>query len=91
MPRLHAPAKRTREVITFKVEGSLLEMLAGIPNRSEFIRNALLSALGNACPLCRGNGILTPEKKKHWTEFSQDHAVQKCRDCHELTIVCRNE
>ena len=84
-------ANRAQEVITFKVDGSLLELLSGIQNRSEFIRNALLAALGNLCPLCRGSGILTPEKKKHWTKFSEDHALRKCGDCHELTIVCKNE
>ncbi len=81
------PSKITREVITFKVEESLLEMLRGIPNRSAFIRTALLAALNNLCPLCRGTGILTPEKKEHWTEFSRDHGTKDCGTCHELTIV----
>ena len=83
--------KKTQEVVTFKVEASLLDMLRGIPNRSAFIRTALLSALDNLCPLCRGTGILTPEKKQHWTEFSRDHGAQECGTCHKLTIVCQNE
>ena len=43
---------RSWETITFKVEQELLQQLGGIPNRSEFIRNALLLALGSLCPLC---------------------------------------
>ena len=80
-----------KEVVTFKVDGSLLKLLQGLPNRSEFIRTALLAALDSLCPLCKGTGILTPKKKEHWQEFSRDHGLKECRDCHELTIVCQNE
>ncbi len=83
--------EKRQEVVTFKVEESLLELMRGIPNRSAFIRTALLAALDSLCPLCRGTGILTPKKKEHWDEFSRDHGVKECRDCHELTIVCKNE
>jgi hypothetical protein len=78
-------------VITFKVSRELLEQLEGMENRSEFIRTALLEALGHLCPLCRGTGILTPKKQEHWKEFSRDHTVKACRECHELRIVCENE
>lgn len=83
--------KPAPEVVTFKVQESLLEMLRGIPNRSEFIRTALLAALDNLCPLCRGTGMLTPEKKRHWTEFSRDHNAQDCGTCQQLTIMCQKE
>jgi hypothetical protein len=79
------------DVITFKVDAALLRLMRGIANRSEFIRNALLAALGNLCPLCKGTGILTPKRKEHWEDFSKDHGLKECRDCHELTIVCKNE
>jgi len=82
---------KRQEVITFKVEESLLALMRGITNRSEFIRTALLAALDSVCPLCKGSGILTPKRKEHWDEFSKDHGVKECRDCHELTIVCKNE
>ncbi|MBI3616354.1 MAG: CopG family transcriptional regulator [Candidatus Omnitrophica bacterium] len=79
------------EVVTFKVDGSLLELMKGIENRSNFIRTALLRALENTCPLCRGSGILTPSKKEHWDKFSKQHSVKECGDCHELTIVCEKK
>jgi len=77
-----------REIITFKVDGTLLDALEGIPNRSEFIRTAILSALESACPLCKGTGVLTPNQKKHWEEFSAGHSVEKCEDCNEIRLVC---
>lgn len=80
-----------QEVITFKVDAALLAQMKGIENRSVFIRQALLSALENGCPLCKGTGILTPQRKEHWAEFTQDHRIKECSDCHDVTIVCENE
>ncbi len=82
-------AGKSQEVITFKVNEDLLVLLKGIENRSEFIRNALLAALDNLCPLCKGSGILTPRKKEHWQEFAEDHRLKECKECHEVTIVCK--
>ncbi len=77
-----------REIITFKADGAFVDALEGIPNRSEFIRAAVLSALNSACPLCRGTGILTPNQKKHWEEFSTRHSVERCDECNEIRLVC---
>jgi hypothetical protein len=54
-----APANQAWETITFKVERELLQQLLGVPNRSAFIRSALLQALGNICCVCHGTGVLT--------------------------------
>lgn len=83
--------KKQQEVVTFKVEAALLEALKGVRNRSEFIRNALLQAMESQCPLCKGTGILTPEKKKHWLDLKKDHSIQECGECHEITLVCHKE
>ena len=79
---------RKEEVITLKVDDSLLEAMRGISNRSQFIRGAILAALDNACPVCRGMGTLTPNQKKHWRKFAADHALKECNGCHELRLVC---
>ncbi len=78
-------------IVTFKAEPSLVEALRGVPNRSAFIRSAVLAALENTCPLCNGAGILTPEQKAHWEAFAVDHSVTECRDCHEWHLVCSLE
>ena len=58
-----------QEIITFKVDSLLREKLRKIPNRSEFIRQALLSALERVCPLCLGTGTLNPKQKEHLESF----------------------
>ena len=83
--------QRKHEIITFKVDEPLREAMRGIPNRSEFIRAAILSALDSVCPLCKGGGILTPDQRKHWVEFAAHHALAECEDCHAVHLVCEAE
>jgi hypothetical protein len=86
------PRRRPKQsIVTFKAEGSLMTALRGMPNRSAFIRAAVLAALENLCPLCRGTGILTPDQKTHWSTFAEDHAVQECGECHVWHLVCSHE
>jgi hypothetical protein len=78
------------EVITFKVDEDLAETIRNIPNRSQFIRSAILSALGTVCPLCNGAGILTPAQKRHWESFAETHSVERCEACDARFLVCAN-
>ncbi len=80
--------KKKEEIVTFKADPSLLEELNKLPNKSEFIRRALLRALGNECPLCNGTGILTPNQLKHWQEFQDHHHAIKCSSCNEVHLTC---
>ncbi|HEU18705.1 MAG TPA: CopG family transcriptional regulator [Deltaproteobacteria bacterium] len=80
--------KKKPEVITFKVDESLHAIIKDIPNRSEFIRSAIINALGSICPLCNGTGMLNPEQKRHWDNFTTDHSVQTCDECQERILVC---
>ncbi len=84
-------AVNKQAIVTFKAQVSLVEVLQGIPNRSAFIRSAILAALDNICPLCRGAGLLTPEQKRHWEVFAADHAVRECDECHEWHLVCARD
>lgn len=86
-----AAGRRKEEVITFKVGQDLADALAGMRNRSDFIRRAVLAALGNACPLCSGTGSLTISQMRHWEEFTAHHPVQFCEECHETHLVCDHE
>jgi hypothetical protein len=79
---------RKPEIITFKVDAGLSEALRNLPNRSEFIRNALLTALEGTCPLCNGTGTLTAAQRQHWDAFMETHAVRRCGDCHAMHLVC---
>ena len=76
-------------VISFKADSHLEEALSRIPNRSEFIRNTLESALAGVCPLCQGSGYLNNHQQEHWRHFSQDHDLENCQQCHAPHLVCR--
>ncbi len=83
-----AGKKPKQEIVTFKVDSSLLDVLRELPNRSEFIRRAILNSLKNVCPLCQGSGVLSPDQKQHWDDFRTDHELTECNECHEVHLVC---
>jgi len=80
-----------QETITFKADKALSEAMHGVPNRSEFIRGAILHALENTCPLCRGTGMLTSDQRRHWRTFTTHHDVVECSDCRAMHLVCGRE
>jgi hypothetical protein len=80
--------KPKHEIVTFKVDQALWDALRGIPNRSEFIRAAILVAMDSVCPLCKGSGILSPDQRRHWEQFAKKHPLQECDDCHAVHPVC---
>jgi hypothetical protein len=80
--------KPKSEIISFKADDLLLNQLERIPNRSEFIRNAVQAALGSLCPLCNGTGILTRCQREHWDEFQSNHRLEECKYCREVHVVC---
>ncbi|MFO7848475.1 MAG: ribbon-helix-helix domain-containing protein [Spirochaetia bacterium] len=79
---------KKEEIISFKADTHLLEELNRIPNRSEFIRKAVMQALENTCPLCQGSGLLTPSQMKHWNNFTRHHSPRTCGECHETILTC---
>jgi hypothetical protein len=79
------------ETVTFKVDGELARIIQRLPNKSEFIRRAVMAALDNTCPLCQGTGRLTPEQKAHWLDFARHHEVEECGDCHAVHLHCDHE
>ena len=80
-----------QHIVTFKADSSLIEAMQSIPNRSAFIRSAILAALDSACPLCLGTGVLNPNQKRHWIEFTKHHELVTCQDCDEQRLVCAAE
>jgi len=84
-------AGKKQDVISLKVDRSLAEAMDGVANRSEFIRDAILAALDNVCPLCMGTGMLSPHQKRHWAAFTRDHSVEQCPNCHERHLTCEHK
>lgn len=83
--------RRKSEIVSFKADEGLIDALSGVANRSEFIRDAILSALENTCPLCSGTGKLSPSQMEHWRQFAEDHALEECEHCREIRLVCTNK
>lgn len=79
---------RKQEIISFKVDVALARALQAVPNRSEFIRAAVLASLDSVCPLCSGTGILSADQRLHWQQFASTHALVECRDCHAYHLRC---
>lgn len=79
------------DTVTFKVDPNLLEILQAMPNRSEFIRSAILNALDHVCPLCSGAGVLSPSQKKCWDKFAEKHEIKKCSESDEIHLLCNVE
>lgn len=83
-----------QETITFKVDSDLAGALAHLPNRSEFIRQAILNAMENTCPLCQGTGHLSEHQKVHWHHMVEQHHLEHCDVCdaiHEKVKSCSCE
>ena len=78
-------------VISFKADETLAAALEGLPNRSEFIREALMAALGGACPLCRGTGVLSPRQLAHWESFISTHEIRRCPECNGVQFICEHD
>jgi hypothetical protein len=81
-------AKEKVDIITFKVPESLREAMKGIPNRSEFIRAAVVAALDSVCPFCKGTGVIMPSQRPHWDQFAAQHHFEECETCNAVHVVC---
>ena len=79
-----------QEIITFKVDKKFADIIKQLPNRSDFIRKAIMAAMENTCPFCRGTGIITAQQKPHWEEFLKHHTVKKCDECEAVLLKCKN-
>ena len=58
-------------VISFRADQHLAELLSGLPDKSSFIRQAILNQFYQACPLCNGKGVV-PEEIAKWASKTLD-------------------
>jgi hypothetical protein len=74
--------------VSFKVEAELATLLDALPNKSEFIRAALVAQLRWPCPLCHGTGVVPRGLHDHFAPLIQSNAHSPCELCGtELTLV----
>ncbi len=81
--------KKKERIFTFKTDENMAESLNEIPNKSEFIRRAVQTALEQKCPLCSGPGTLTKQQQTHMEHFLTFHSLEKCGECEAVHFVCQ--
>lgn len=81
--------RKKERIFTFKTDDFMADSLNEIPNKSEFIRKAVQTALDQKCPLCSGTGTLTQQQQNHLDEFLTLHSLEKCGECEAVHFVCQ--
>lgn len=83
-PKNHAPKN---EVVAFKVEKELADLLNKLPNKSAFIRKAIEAQLGRACPLCNGKGVVPRGVHDHFAPLLRQMNLRHCDSCgHDVQV-----
>lgn len=68
-------------VVAFKVEEELAEFLNELPNKSAFIRKAIVAQMSMACPLCHGSGQVSRWIHDHYLPLLASWANRECEGC----------
>ncbi|MDB5307878.1 MAG: hypothetical protein JWO38_2080 [Gemmataceae bacterium] len=69
------------QIVAFKVEPDLADFLDKLPNKSEFIRKAILAQFGMTCPLCTGSGVVPRGVHDHYRPVIAAHDHRPCEKC----------
>ena len=77
MARKDAKAQKS-QIVAFKVEEELAKFLDNLPNKSEFIRKAILAQFRMTCPLCTGSGVVPRGIHDHYKHVLADHDTRPC-------------
>ncbi|MSR55950.1 MAG: hypothetical protein EXS09_22155 [Gemmataceae bacterium] len=73
--------------VAVKVEAELADFLARLPNKSEFIRQAILAQFGTACPLCLGAGQVASALGAHYSPILEKHREKACQKCRKIESI----
>ena len=68
-------------IVAFKVEDELAKFLDNLPNKSEFIRKAILAQFRMTCPLCVGSGVVPRGVHDHYQPVVDEHNQRPCEKC----------
>ena len=75
------------QIVAFKVEQDLAEFLDKLPNKSDFIRKAILAQFGMTCPLCSGSGVVPRGVHDHYRPVIAEHNHRPCEKCHTEVAI----
>ncbi len=75
-------AQQKQTVVSFRVDQHLAEVLNSLPDKSAFIREAILRRFYTTCPFCQGKGVL-PQAIAEWLKARvPDYEAVECTCCH---------
>src|SRR5437899_3151309 len=77
-------------VVAFKVEAELADLLNKLPNKSAFIRKAIVAQLGMACPLCNGAGVVPRVIHDHYASLLAKFNSRHCDGCGDALPLPRD-
>lgn len=78
------------QIVAFKAEEELAQFLNKLPNKSAFIRKAIVAQLGMTCPLCTGTGVVPKGIHDHYTPLLNKQNVRKCDGCGDRQSLPRD-
>jgi hypothetical protein len=87
MPRKPAKPKTKSQIVAFKVEDEIAEFLNNLPNKSDFIRKAILAQFGMTCPLCTGSGVVARGVHDHYKPVIDHHNERPCEKCKTAVAI----
>src|SRR5690349_20488036 len=74
-------------VVSFRVDQHLAEILNQLPDKSTFIREAIMRRFHTSCPFCQGRGVL-PKVIAEWISAQvPEFKTSECTCCHYLYPV----
>ncbi|HSQ57438.1 MAG TPA: hypothetical protein VLM40_17075 [Gemmata sp.] len=82
--KIEREKKQKSQIVAFKVEDDLAEFLDKLPNKSEFIRKAILAQFAMNCPLCAGTGVVEKGVHNHFEPVIAEHNSRPCDKCKAL-------
>lgn len=75
-------SQNKQTVVSFRVDQHLAEVLNQLPDKSAFIREAILKRFHAACPVCQGRGVL-PQVISDWlAKQMPTYESVECHCCH---------
>lgn len=72
---------RKQIAVAFKADAKLAELLNQLPNKSEFIRKAIVAQIAKTCPLCKGTGSVPRGIHDHFESLIRAHRDHPCATC----------
>lgn len=81
MARKSTKQSNKSQIVAFKVEEELAEFLDRLPNKSDFIRKAIIAQFCMTCPLCKGSGVVPRGIHEHYRPVIDQQNKRPCEKC----------